>query len=287
MEGHLTDGNNELCARNFLLISRSAVGQPRCVALSINNLVQFPNVITNQSVIFLGARGQDRPVPGMHEELASDSLPPLEIAFNILQDAGYITKTDGGKLYKELYIDVHTRSIFIELGPTDFVLAIDIILPGSDPDIHFEAVILKEDVYWLLLGVSNAKVLRLGSLEETANILFTQRGRYALLSLLRREYVRSGDHELQLQWGNTRSLPFLIVPRMSLPAGRSKSVWDTFSSTDEVKQVLQPDMSIKRDRSVTKNARFAVQIIDLDNSTDVETHTVAVHYNDNPQGGVN
>jgi hypothetical protein len=278
-EGYLPNGNHELAAQDFLVISRSAACQARCVTVGACNMIQVPNAITNQSVILLGARGDDRRVPDLHSELASNSLPPLDNAFHILCDTGYTRRVDGGGLYTGHYLGnlTHSKNNFISRGPTHFLLAFEVMLPSTPPDLHFEAIILKKGEYWLLTGVSKAKVLRLGNLQQTGALLFSPGGRDALLDQLRTEYSRGGDRDLMVQWANACT-PFLVVPSMNLPGGYSKSIWDTFASPDEVREALLPDMSVRKDRNVTKLQRTAVQVIDLDNPNDVSSHTVRVAY---------
>jgi hypothetical protein len=267
-------GNHAMCCNNFLLVTRSATGRPFCVASAISNLTQNPNALPPHTIKLFGARGVDRQVGSLNRDFVMQTLPSMEAALVLLRDVGFISGS-GDHPFTELYINGSTRADFINANPTHFLVSFNIVLPGSSPDAHFEAVVCKFGVYWLLTGISSGKVIKLGDMGATANVLFSTNGRAALFDHLRTEYKRGSDENLELDWGSN-VVPFIVVPTMRMPTGRSSSIWDTFGDKEEIRESIGSCVTFRNDRRVMSQHPMSAQIINLNDPLDVANHTVVL-----------
>ena len=136
-------------------------------------------------------------------------------------------------------------------------------------------VLLFACVYWLLTGISSGKVIKLGDIGATANVLFSTNGRAALFDHLRTEYKRGSDENLELDWGSD-VVPFIVVPTMRMPTGRSSSIWDTFGDKEEIRESIGSCVTFRNDRRVMSQHPMSAQIINLNDPLDVANHTVVL-----------
>jgi hypothetical protein len=252
----------------------------------MNNLVQMPNVLTNQSLIALGIDGddRDRPMEWMLGEMMSDNYPGIINAFAVLQRGGLIDRTEGGELFTELTI--HDRGEFTRRRPDSFILVSNIRIDNGGSTLHFDAVVNKANNYWLLIGVSGAKVINLGGLQSTTDHLFTDDGRLRLRNTILSEYRGYDgitDYELGSAWrqinddangiANGILTPMILLPKLTIPSGRGKSVYDAFETVEDVMKVLKKDMPVRKDNVVLGKDMMTVQVIDLDNPDHVARYT--------------
>ena len=222
-----------LCVNSFLLVSRCHPDYQSCVTLSCNNMLQQPNLLNKQVLVGFGFIGGDlgRKLEWTLSELTTGKMASMESARSAMNRGGQIIAM-GGAYFKEFTIEGH-ESEFIHLMPDGFILVVDVSFRTDTSNLsHFEGVVNKDGTYWLLLGVRNSRVIRLGDVFDTAKLLFTADGRKKLKYTLVMEYKNAGDVVLTLGgvWNQNYAReqlvlqPIILVPSMTCPYGPGKSI---------------------------------------------------------------
>lgn len=263
--------HHHLCMGNYLLITRCTRTNPLCVAVSMNNLVQIPHAVNNQSIYTLGIHGGDEEnaMEWWLNEMASQSLPDIANAAAIFEKCG-IMKLTNGNLFTTLGTD--KRDAFVR-GTTDsFILMGTVIGEDNDPVTHFDSVINKDGTYYLLIGVSGAKVICLGEISEVAQHLFNAHAKLVLEEAINSQYSNSNPNYYRLGGPQDH---LILLPTLNLPSGCGRSLYDGLGDIADITNVLKSkDVIVRTDNKVTKAEKLAVQIIDLNDRNQCNNNIV-------------
>ena len=69
-------------------------------------------------------------------------------------------------------------------------------------------------------------------------------------------------------------MQLILVPMLTSPSGFGKSMYDSFGSTQEIIEVLERDVTIRKYSLVPTTVKQAAQVIDLNNPMDIRDFTI-------------
>ena len=281
-----------LCVNNFLIISRSRASKALCLMNSTNNVLQQPGLITRQVIL---AFGYDKDMDDMEGRLTSfhielsdvDMCPDIADVAMVLDRCGWVKSyADEDNIIHRLkdFTSYSSKGEFMRQQPSGFWLCGQLKKFTAISGVHFEAVVFKAGCYWLLIGIHNSKVVKLGNLTATADLLFSRDGRDRIAEVLNKEYNKNAGQGVSIMlgapWDTTingcfdSQMQLILVPMLTSPSGFGKSMYDSFGSTQEVIAVLERDMTVRKDPVVPTTVKFAVQVIDLNDRKDIEKYTI-------------
>ena len=155
-----------------------------CLMNSTNNVIQQPSLFTRQVIITFGYHNAKDDLDGRLTETIlemnnPDRDPDISNVAMVLKRCGWLKPfvINEQEHLLRTYTKRCSRSDFISQNPSAFWLAGEVSLEAGKGQLHFEGVTYKAGCYWILVGIHNTNIIRLGDLATTADLLFTQSGR--------------------------------------------------------------------------------------------------------------
>jgi len=268
---------NIIPLRNLLVITRGTGDQENCLTNALNTVLQMPNVISTMSCIAQYATSNN--ANQTFVEMTSGAMLAVDDAIDFLVGVGIVQQMGNGPDASSY--DVLTqqsnglRNVLggVELGA---LLATDIVFSPQAEEAHYEPIVKKRGLFYLIPTVKDSMVACLGDTVSAGMMLSTNEGRERIRTFLQQQYPAE-EVEVRLggNWGGLEHAdpkPLLIVSRFTLPYGADRSLFDMFYDPNEVLQWLKGrEITARADNKMTKdvqnNGGIAVQVLDLDNET--------------------
>ena len=263
---------------NLLVITRGTGDDENCLTNGVNTVLQMPNVITSMSCLAQYATSNN--ANQTFVEMTSGSMTALEDAMDFLVGVSIVEQVGNGDGADASSYEVITRlsnGIPNVLGELTLgaLLSMDIVVsPGADEQAHYEPIVKKRGLFYLIPTVKDSKVACLGDTASAGRMLSTDVGRERIRIFLQQQYPAE-EVEVRLggNWGGLEHAdpkPLLIVSRFTVPYGEDRSLFDMFYDPDEVVRWLKgrsinARLDNKMTKDVQKNGGIAVQVLDLGN----------------------
>ena len=158
-----------------------------------------------------------------------------------------------------------------------------VVSPGAPEQAHYEPIVKKRGLFYLIPTVKDSKVACLGDTASAGRMLSTDVGRERIRIFLQEQYPAK-DIEVRLggNWGGLEHAdpkPLLIVSRFTVPYGEDRSLFDMFYDPNEVLQWLKgrgimARLDNKMTKDVQNNGGIAVQVLDLGNQDALDRYVV-------------
>jgi len=195
---------NIIPPRNLLVITRGTGDDENCLTNALNTVLQMPNVITAMSCIAQYATSNN--ANQTFVEMTSGGMLALDDAIDFLVGVGIVQQMGNGADASSY--EVLTRlsnglpNVLGELT-LGALLSMDIVVsPGADEQAHYEPIVKKRGLFYLIPTVKDSKVACLGDTVSAGMMLSSNVGRERIRTFLQQQYPAE-EVEVRLggNWG--------------------------------------------------------------------------------------